>query len=65
MSKLAAVPSPGQDVASLQRTARALAQNIEHVTGAKGGRIATLEATASSAEVIAKINELIEKLQGM
>lgn len=41
----------------------ALKENIEILTGQRGGRIKTLVATATTAEIIAKINEIIDRLQ--
>jgi len=64
MSKLSAIPSAGQDVQSLQRSARALAQNMEQITGTRGSKIQKLSAGATTADIISKLNELIDRLQG-
>ena len=36
---------------------------LEQLVGARGGRIAALPTTATTAEIISKINEILEKLQ--
>ena len=48
---------------SLLRVLRALKENQEEMMGQRGGSVATLEATATTADIIAKVNELIAKLQ--
>jgi len=42
----------------------AVKESIETLTGLRGGRIAPLPATASAADVVAKVNEIIDRLQG-
>ena len=41
---------------------KAVKDNIDQLTGVTGGRIATLQVTANDAELTAKINEIIERL---
>lgn len=41
----------------------ALKENIEILTGQRGGRIDELSASATLAEAVAKINEVIRRLQ--
>ncbi len=42
----------------------AVKENLELLTGRRGTRIAPLSDSASTAQIIAKINEIIEHLQG-
>ncbi|MDO6385576.1 hypothetical protein [Uliginosibacterium sp. 31-12] len=64
MSKLSAIPAPGGDLQSIQRSAKVLSQNFEYMTGARGNKIKTLPENASVADIIAKLNEVINRLQG-
>jgi hypothetical protein len=41
----------------------AIKENLEVLFGQRGGRIAPLPETASTAELISKINEIIARLQ--
>lgn len=41
----------------------ALKENFEIMAGQRGGRISALESSATNAEIIAKINEIINRLQ--
>lgn len=54
------VPKPEQ---SRQSFDVAMKENIEVITGRRGDRVALLASTASTAEIIAKINELVNLLQ--
>lgn len=40
-----------------------LKESVERITGQRGGKIVQLESTATLADVIAKVNEIIERLQ--
>lgn len=40
-----------------------LKESVERITGQRGGKLTKLEGTAGLADVIAKINELIDRLQ--
>lgn len=42
---------------------QAVKENLEVLTGQRAGRIATLDASASTAQIISKINEIIDRLQ--
>ncbi len=55
------VPKRGEDRA---RFDQALRENIEILTARRVDAITPLEATATQAEQIAKINEVIARLQG-
>ena len=52
-------PVADQTVAALLRPIK---ENIEILTGIRGGIIAQLGENASNSEVIAKINEIIQRL---
>jgi len=41
----------------------AVKENIESLTGVRGGKIKELPATATNADIIGKINELVGRLQ--
>lgn len=41
----------------------AVKENLEILMGQRGGRIEPLPASASTADIIAKINEIIERMQ--
>jgi len=41
----------------------AVKENIEVITGMRGGRIKTLPSYASAAEVLDKVNEILARLQ--
>ena len=41
----------------------AVKENIEIITGRRGGKVALLPKTATTAQIIEKINELIDRLQ--
>ena len=42
---------------------QALAENLQILMGQRGGKIEPLAATATTAEIIAKINEIVHRLQ--
>lgn len=48
---------------SLIRVLRSLKWNQEEMMGHRGGRLTELESTATTTEIIDKINEIIRKLQ--
>lgn len=54
------VPKPGEP---RDRFDQALKENIEVITGQRVDKIKQLPSTASTDEIIAKINELIARLQ--
>lgn len=59
------IPSvpPGTDTA-LRPVLQALKENQEARMGMRGTRVDELPATATTADIIAKVNELIRLLQG-
>lgn len=54
------VPKASEDRA---RFDQALAENLQILMGQRGGKIEPLAATATTAQIIAKINEIIDRLQ--
>jgi hypothetical protein len=54
---------PKSDDPARQKFDDAVKQNIEVFTGARGGQITPLSGSATTAEVIAKINEIIDRMQ--
>jgi hypothetical protein len=62
MSKRAVPQVPPGDLARVNFD-KAIKENLERVTGQQGGRIKRLPDSASLADVIAKVNEIIEQLQ--
>ena len=41
----------------------AVKENLEFIMGQRGGRVEPLADTASTADIIAKVNEIIQRLQ--
>lgn len=56
------VPVPGEAM-SRQRFDAAVKENLEILSGQRGGRIAVLQAGSSLDEVVAKINEILARMQ--
>ena len=57
------IPSPqGAHDRATARILQAMKENIEAIVGGVGGEVEVLPPTASTAEVIGKINEIIRKL---
>lgn len=54
------IPRPGEN---RERFDSALKENIETLTGARGTRIKKLASDAALADVISKINEILDVLQ--
>lgn len=54
------VPREGQPRAEFDQ---AVKENLEVLTGRRTGRIQPLQPTATQAEIIAKVNEIIDRLQ--
>lgn len=63
MSKRAIPGVPGSDDRARQAFDAAVKENLEALSGLRSGQIKTLASTATTAEIIAKINELIVRLQ--
>lgn len=61
--KKPAIPSIPKDGESRVRFDQSLKENIEVLRGDRGVRLSPLESTATTANIIAKINELISVLQ--
>lgn len=59
MRKIPAIP-PGADA----KTVAALAKTVQYVTGQNAPVIQPLASTATTAQIIAKINEVIARMQG-
>ena len=60
-----AVPSLPKSAVGTDRSAfdQALKENVELLTGQRGGQIATLPTSATLDDVIRKLNEIISRLQ--
>lgn len=54
------VPRPGENRAEFDA---ALKENLEIITGARGGAIRPLDADASLEDAVAKINEILARMQ--
>ena len=59
--KKRAIPSPTDT--NRRMFDEAVKENLEVIMGVRGGRMKPLPATASFEDVIAKVNEILEKLQ--
>lgn len=64
MAKKPAIPILNSQDRTLNQVLAAVKENIEVITGARAGsaQIATLDSTATTAQIIAKINEIIGRL---
>lgn len=62
--RFASPPPLGESDSSLRETVRTLQEGFSYITGQRRGEIKPLAAGASNAEIIAKINEMIARLQG-
>jgi len=58
------IPSLGGVEPVVRRPLEALKENIEELRGVRSTKIAPLSESATSSEIITKINELITRLQG-
>jgi hypothetical protein len=64
MSRKPGIPSiPVVDL-ELSSVLQALKENIELITGVRGGNISSLNTTATLSETITKVNEIITRLNG-
>lgn len=50
--------------AAVRSFAQAVKENIEIITGRRAGSIASLDSAATTEQIIAKINEMLDRLQG-
>lgn len=60
--KLTAVPAIPAGVGAAGPVLQALKDGVDFLTGQRNNRILPLASTASNAEIIAKINELVARL---
>lgn len=58
-----AIPSVPKEGEARSRFDQAVKENIEVIRGDRGVKVAQLQTTATTAEIIAKINQLIALLQ--
>ena len=60
--KKPAIPAVNVQDQSVAALLRPLKENVEIMTGARGGSLTTLNSSATLGEVISKINEIIDRL---
>ncbi len=60
----AQIPSTSGIDPATKRVLDPLKENVEQLRGRRGTKIEALSSTASTAEIIDKINEIIARLQG-
>lgn len=58
------IPSTGGLDPSVRKHIEAIKENLEELRGIRGDKIEQLASTATNAEIISKINEVITKIQG-
>ena len=58
------IPSTGGIPHPERGVLEAMKENIEEIRGVRSGKVAALPSTASTSDVIKKINELLTRLQG-
>lgn len=64
MSRIQSIPSTEELSRDMKRFIDPLRANVDMITGrGRPGKIETLPTTASTADIIAKINEIIDRLQ--
>lgn len=56
------IPSVSMLPAELVRVLAPMKENIELINGVRGGTVAQLDTAASTADIIAKINEIITRI---
>lgn len=57
-----AIPTPA--LSNQTRFNEVVKENLEVLSGLRGGKIKELPSTASAADVIAKVNEILKRMQG-
>lgn len=62
MAKKPAIPAVNFSDPTVSQAISALKENVEIMTGARGGELGLLGSTATNEEIISKINEIIAKL---
>lgn len=60
----AQIPSTAGIDQATRRVLDPLKENVEQLRGRRGAKIEALSDTATTAEIIAKINAIIDRLQG-
>lgn len=63
MSKRAIPDVPRDSVGERRRFDEAVKEDLERIIGVRGGKIEVLPSTATTAQIVAKINEIIDRLQ--
>lgn len=63
MSKRTIPAVPKASDAEMQRFLAPLKENLEIISGQRGGQVQKLPSTATTAQIIEKLNELIDRLQ--
>jgi hypothetical protein len=65
VSKKPGIPAiPATSANELVPVLISMKENIELLTGVRGGNILSLNSTASTSEIVSKINEIIDRLNG-
>lgn len=64
MSRKPGIPAIPPTSVELYPLLQSLKENIELITGIRGGNIATLDSAAALADVVVKVNEIITRLNG-
>lgn len=62
MAKKPGIPAVNFSDIAVSQAISALKENVEIITGARGGETVLLDTTATNAQIISKINEIITKL---
>lgn len=60
--KKPAIPDIAPNNTNMFSVVSALKENVEQITGLRAGQIASLPTTATQAEIIAKVNEVIDRM---
>ena len=63
MTKRTIPAVPRSADAEAQRFLAPIKENLEIITGQRGGQVQKLPSTATTAQIIEKLNEIIERLQ--
>jgi hypothetical protein len=60
--KKPAIPDIAPQGANMIGVVAALKENVEQITGLRAGQIAALPTTATQAQIITKLNEVIDRM---
>ena len=60
--KKPAIPSVPPQADSLYNLLASIKENVEQITGVRGGQLTKLSSTATNDDIIGKINEIIDRL---